>query len=141
MSGCDDMCINSIGSYSCSCHDGYKLNTDNHTCIDINECTDNNNGGCAHICRNTDGSYVCSCRVGYSLTNNNQSCAGKLNYICISYYYLYHDLDINECEFENGGCNQTCSNTDGSFKCSCVSGYTLENNIQCIGINSTVNSI
>ena len=30
--GCDHQCDNSIGSYSCSCRDGYRLNIDNHTC-------------------------------------------------------------------------------------------------------------
>ncbi len=32
--------------------------------------------------------------------------------------------DINECGGENG-CTQVCNNTDGSFQCSCFSGYTL----------------
>ena len=67
------MCINSVGSYSCSCHDGYKLNVDNHTCIDIDECTDNN-GSCAHICQNTNGSYACLCLAGFTL--NDHDCVG-----------------------------------------------------------------
>jgi hypothetical protein len=33
--------------------------------------------------------------------------------------------DINECLENNGGCEQSCSNTDGSFKCSCRSGFNL----------------
>ena len=33
--------------------------------------------------------------------------------------------DIDECQTNNGGCNQTCTNTDGSFECSCVTGYIL----------------
>ena len=41
--------------------------------------------------------------------------------------------DINECELDNGGCDQTCMNINGSFECSCSSGYTLRNNAQCIG--------
>ena len=34
-------------------------------------------------------------------------------------------LDINECQTDNGGCTQTCINTDGSYRCSCQNGYQL----------------
>ncbi len=33
--------------------------------------------------------------------------------------------DINECNSDNGGCAQTCTNSEGSFECSCDAGYTL----------------
>ena len=33
--------------------------------------------------------------------------------------------DINECETNNGRCNQTCVNEIGSFHCECDTGYTL----------------
>ena len=33
--------------------------------------------------------------------------------------------DINECQTDNGGCTQTCDNTDGSYQCSCIEGYEL----------------
>ena len=42
--------------------------------------------------------------------------------------------DINECQTDNGGCTQTCSNTDGSYQCSCDKGYELtEDRHTCIG--------
>ena len=34
--------------------------------------------------------------------------------------------DINECGTNNGGCAQNCTNTDGSYYCSCVPGYVLD---------------
>jgi len=34
-------------------------------------------------------------------------------------------VDTDECKTNNGGCNQTCSNTIGSYQCSCSDGYTL----------------
>ena len=32
---------------------------------------------------------------------------------------------MNECQTNNGGCNQTCTNSYGSFKCFCDVGYSL----------------
>ncbi len=36
--------------------------------------------------------------------------------------------DINECTISNGGCEQNCNNTEGSFYCFCDSGFTLDPN-------------
>ena len=43
-------------------------------------------------------------------------------------------IDINECETDNGGCQQNCHNRDGSFYCSCNSGYIISvNHLDCDG--------
>ena len=43
--------------------------------------------------------------------------------------------DINECQTDNGGCTQTCDNTDGSYQCSCWDGYELtEDGHTCTGM-------
>lgn len=34
-------------------------------------------------------------------------------------------LDVNECAKDNGGCNQKCVNSPGSYKCACNFGYEL----------------
>lgn len=31
--GCNHNCENTLGSYTCSCKDGYELSTNLHTCI------------------------------------------------------------------------------------------------------------
>ena len=31
--GCGQMCVNSQGSYQCSCEDGYHLANNNHFCL------------------------------------------------------------------------------------------------------------
>ena len=33
--------------------------------------------------------------------------------------------DIDECSTNNGGCNHVCTNTVGSFNCSCNDGFSL----------------
>lgn len=41
--------------------------------------------------------------------------------------------DINECSEGTSGCEQNCDNSDGSFVCSCVSGFQLQvDNRSCI---------
>ena len=49
--------------------------------------------------------------------------------------YLYSTIpDINECATLNGNCSQTCTNTNGSYYCSCYLGYILGgNNMTCNG--------
>ena len=52
-------------------------------------------------------------------------------------YSLQSILDIDECRAVAGPCaaNATCTNTDGSYECTCNSGYT-GNGIQCLGTDS-----
>ena len=42
-------------------------------------------------------------------------------------------IDIDECIANNGGCEQTCTNTIGSFTCSCTDGYKLILGTFCAG--------
>jgi len=35
---------------------------------------------------------------------------------------------INPCQYNNGGCDQTCSNVAGVFSCGCSAGFTLSSN-------------
>ena len=42
--------------------------------------------------------------------------------------------DINECSTNNGGCAHTCTNSVGSYACSCNTGFALDtDNHGCIG--------
>ena len=38
-------------------------------------------------------------------------------------FYLHFILDINECEINNGGCDQKCLNTAGTYQCDCFEGF------------------
>ena len=35
-------------------------------------------------------------------------------------------LDINECADDKDGCSQICTNSEGSYECSCSDGYILD---------------
>ncbi|XP_058835886.1 fibrillin-1-like isoform X2 [Topomyia yanbarensis] len=73
-------------------------------------------GGCEHECQMVHrGNEVhpevqCSCYNGFILdSQDGRSCH-----------------DINECDNENGGCQQICTNKPGSFECSCQSGLQID---------------
>ena len=47
---------------------------------------------------------------------------------------LLLSIDVDECNTANGGCEHSCTNTIGSFICSCDTGYQLdENGLNCSG--------
>ncbi len=43
-------------------------------------------------------------------------------------HLIFYFTDINECNINNGDCEHTCTNTDGTFSCSCITGYELDSN-------------
>ena len=60
----------------------------------------------------------------------------------ISKYVPCSSIDINECTTSNGDCEHNCANTDGSFICSCHTGYQLdENGLNCNGENTFIMAI
>ncbi|XP_057673944.1 adhesion G protein-coupled receptor E2 isoform X2 [Corythoichthys intestinalis] len=120
-------CFNTLGSFSCKCHDGFTLESFN--CRDINECQKNNcrphAGDCteAHSCGpneaciNTIGSYHCICKAGFTI----KSGAGN--------FTLPEGLceDVDECLGEHlCGPNAACINTPGSYRCICNAGYAIK---------------
>jgi len=40
--------------------------------------------------------------------------------------FIVH-VDIDECKTDNGGCEQNCTNTQGSYQCGCFAGYIMSN--------------
>ena len=51
--------------------------------------------------------------------------------------YIYY-IEVNECNQGNGGCEHTCTNTAGSFYCSCNTGYQLSGK-HCSGTGIDIN--
>jgi hypothetical protein len=92
------------------CKEGYKLSTDDQeTCIDIDECEEQQNVCLNGRCENLHGSYRCYCHSGYQLSNDNRTC-----------------VDIDECEISP--CSHRCRNLPGSFQCLCPYGQVLIDN-------------
>ena len=50
--------------------------------------------------------------------------------IIIIIIFIIHDmnLDVNECDITNGGCQHHCRNTNGSYLCQCNGGFFLDSN-------------
>ncbi|KAG8232307.1 hypothetical protein J437_LFUL018286 [Ladona fulva] len=76
---CEQMCTVYLGRIICTCFTGYKFSSENQkkglrpTCLDINECLDNN-GDCEHLCINEQGGYRCECDDGWKLQRDNRTC-------------------------------------------------------------------
>ena len=100
------------------------------------------------VCQNIEDFHFCCCPEDYRMiaTGNcvvdpqcrisNQTLSNTFNGCgCTQGYQRSHTctdcIDINECEIDNGGCEQNCENTIGSFRCSCNTGYVLHNITQC----------
>ncbi|XP_019854787.1 PREDICTED: uncharacterized protein LOC100641362, partial [Amphimedon queenslandica] len=117
--GCGQGCVNTIGSYYCTCIYGYSLDEDERTCHNADVC-DVSVLQCTQSCTNATGSDPqCTCNPGYTLSSDGVSCQ-----------------DINEC-FVSSLCSHGCHNTNGSFHCSCPSGFFLASDRRnCIGCSN-----
>ncbi|KAJ6646501.1 Fibulin-1 [Pseudolycoriella hygida] len=112
---CQQRCNNYWGSYRCSCESGFRLNENNRTCDDVNECEVHKTYNlCMGICENTQGSYKCTCPPGYKLGVDGRTCQ-----------------DIDEC-LTLHACNthnEICTNTRGSYRCTqinCPSDFMID---------------
>ena len=112
------ICANTIGSFTCTCKNGYS--GDGVTCTDTNECASGGGNNCSANanCTNNAGSFSCACKNGY--TGDGVTCT-----------------DVNECASGGGNncsANATCANTTGSFTCTCKNGYSGDG-VTCSDVN------
>ncbi|XP_067646329.1 fibrillin-3 [Eurosta solidaginis] len=126
-SGCQH-CVNTDGSYECTCPGGYDLAEDGRTCIDINECEviveneDDPNAVptkiCASGCMNTIGSFVCTCEPNEHLLEDGRSCAPDT---C---------QDLNNPQLNKTRCAHQCVDLQsGVYECVCPAGYKLSDDL------------
>ncbi|XP_060711048.1 adhesion G protein-coupled receptor E1-like isoform X3 [Hemiscyllium ocellatum] len=106
------------GGEAINCGKGFYLGT-NRTCVDDNECGENEAESSALCgtnteCHNTIGSFYCTCKKGYA------SESGETNFTT-----MIHCREQNECYQMPPVCgpNTICYNTLGSFYCLCKKGF------------------
>ncbi|KAK6195275.1 hypothetical protein SNE40_000740 [Patella caerulea] len=96
-------CQDGLNGYYCNCTEGW---TGKYCNEDVDEC--NTTTPCQRgVCINTQGGFYCNCNgTGYNGTN----CADE----------------VDECSLVPAQCKNgaNCTNTEGSYNCSCTLGYT-----------------
>ncbi|MEQ2240748.1 Fibrillin-2, partial [Ilyodon furcidens] len=125
------ICRNIAGSFSCDCARGSKLDSTNTICVDSmkstcwltiqdNRCEVNINGATlkSECCSTLGAAWGSPCEPCEIDTACSRGFARMKGLVC---------EDINECEVFPGVCtNGRCVNTQGSFRCECAAGLTLD---------------
>lgn len=118
--------------------------------VDDNECLSNSTNACQQVCINTPGSYACQCNDGFELNTNGRDCtgidklilggvlaardrfilaaSGNLEVSMLYQTLLLSSSEIHECDRAIHSCQHICTNTHGSYFCSCRSGFSLASN-------------
>lgn len=102
---CAHACYKYSDSFLCACHEGFALDKDKRSCVDLNECSDERHCPENKKCINTQGWFKCVCKDGYRL--NGGEC-----------------VDMDECEL--APCEHICDNNPGGYECSCYEGYKVD---------------
>ncbi|XP_022097489.1 fibrillin-1-like [Acanthaster planci] len=142
---CSHNCINTVGSYSCTCRPGYLIQPDGYTCAqDGPVCSPPcRNGGTCRYSRQCGGNTYncrfteCTCRAGFTGPHcenvlptscqppcmNGGQCVDGICQCTAGFTGPSCSSDKNECL--NHRCEHHCQNTFGSFQCLCRGGYTI----------------
>ncbi|CAK6958051.1 fibrillin-2b [Scomber scombrus] len=124
-------CRNVAGSFNCECTHGSKLDSTNTICVDSmkstcwltiqdNRCEVNINGATlkSECCSTLGAAWGSPCDPCEIDTACSRGFARMKGLVC---------EDINECEVFPGVCtNGRCVNSQGSFRCECAEGLTLD---------------
>ena len=114
---------------------------------DVDEC-ERNEDNCHENanCTNTEGSFTCFCNPGY--TGDGINCTSKIIIVMddqkesksfevvITCFGSSASTDVDECTLGEHTCNvnANCTDTDGSFNCTCREGFE-GNGFNCTGDN------
>ncbi|XP_073349644.1 thrombomodulin-like [Pagrus major] len=101
---CAQECQREGDAYVCKCSKGYRLAQDGKSCVDVNECEEDDPcTGEGEQCKNTQGSFQCWCREGFEPEDG----------VCV-------DVSIClKCEHMN------CNKSNGVYECVCNAGFRV----------------
>lgn len=141
-------CLNTLGSYQCTCANGFYWDPETKKCIDLDECSQTN--PCEQICINTIGSYQCQCRTGFRESSTDphkcididecqeMAMTKNLNKLPFEPLSLMTLTPIFRHKRRQAStpppCRGICINKIGSFQCKCPKGFELIDNV-CVDIN------
>ncbi|KAI4882658.1 hypothetical protein NFI96_001503 [Prochilodus magdalenae] len=144
-------CFNNPGSFECVCKPGFVLSESGRRCYDTRESfcfTRFENGKCSlPQAFNTTKAKCCCSTVpkegwGYPCELCPKEQDAGFQELCpfgVGIIQGFGDtsVDLNECVEAPGICqNGHCINTDGSFRCECPTGYTLNySGVDCVDVD------
>ena len=123
---CQQKCENSVGSYRCSCNQGFVLNNDNRSCD-------------GELPRQHTLMYIHSCQHALEIVKEHNNYGsiifmGVLGPILLFIYIIIPNVSsaLVVCP-TNHGCSHGCAIVNHTEQCFCPSGYALQNITQCNG--------
>ncbi|KAF3829509.1 hypothetical protein GH733_003773 [Mirounga leonina] len=141
-------CNNSPGSFQCLCPPGFVLSDNGHRCFDTRQsfCFTRFEAGRCSVPKafnTTKAQCCCSQRPGEGWDDPCELCPQEGSAAFQELCPFGHGAvpgpddsreDVNECAESPGVCtNGLCVNTDGSFRCECPFGYSLDfTGIRCV---------
>ena len=148
---CQQLCTNTEGGYNCSCSQGFIFNSDNKTCDGMYMLKYCRFKVCIIITIQLFKSVLLIMAVLMVVllltTLNNVSvlqdilstlhnalvCGARQYFYINGLFFCVFTADIDECSMFSP-CEQECTNTDGSYQCSCTKGFILKSdNSTCQG--------
>ncbi|XP_077988929.1 fibrillin-1-like isoform X2 [Glandiceps talaboti] len=137
-------CVNYNGGFRCECNEpGTTLDSSQRICVDnrLGTCWKERTGDrCEGNIIGLMKKAQCCATFGAAWGSPCEPCRSDLTRCPTGYMSVNLEdcEDVNECELNPGACiNGQCENTDGSYRCQCDYGLTLDNTgTRCLDLRS-----